>query len=260
MISWFDTHIHLLASEWQESPQKLSALAKEAAIDRLLIPGVRIDEWPRLLALAQQLPEVYVAPGLHPIYAEQWNADTAQQLTALAAEADVVAIGEIGLDAVAGESLDTQERVFRDQLLIALEAGLPVLLHSRQTTGRVLAILRELQIGCRIGGIWHGFSGSVEVARELAALGFKIGVGPVLLRDSARRLPQAVAALPDEALVLETDAPDMIEDPLGLLRVASRLAELKNWTLEQTARMTSANARQVLRQRLLPVGVAPKGG
>src|SRR6056297_534306 len=138
MISWFDTHIHLLASEWQESPQKLSALAKEAAIDRLLIPGVRIDEWPRLLALAQQLPEVYVAPGLHPIYAEQWNADTAQQLTALAAEADVVAIGEIGLDAVAGESLDTQERVFRDQLLIALEAGLPVLLHSRQTTGRVL--------------------------------------------------------------------------------------------------------------------------
>ena len=251
MMNWFDTHIHLSAPEWRESPQQLSTLARDAAIGGLLIPGVRVDEWPCLLALAQELPAVYVAPGLHPIHADQWTAAAATQLTALAAQREVVAIGEIGLDAVVGTSLDAQERVFRDQLQIALEVGLPVLLHSRKTTGRVLAILRELQIGRQVGGIWHGFSGSVEVARELVALGFKIGVGPILLRESARRLPQAVVALPDEALVLETDAPDMIEDPLGLLRVASRLAELKSWTLEQTAQITSANARQVFRQRLI---------
>lgn len=260
MMNWFDTHIHMLAPEWRESPQQLCASAGDAAIDGLLIPGVRVDEWPRLLELAQQWPAVYAAPGLHPIYAAQWNAAAAEQLAALAAEAEVVAIGEIGLDGVAGSSLDVQERVFRDQLQIALEANLPVLLHSRKSTGRVLAILRELNIGGQVGGIWHGFSGSVEVARELADLGFKIGVGPVLLRESARRLPQAVTALPDEALVLETDAPDMIEDPLGILRVASSLAELKDWTLEQAARMTTANARQVLRQRPLPGGLAPQDG
>jgi TatD DNase family protein len=251
MMNWFDTHIHLSAPEWRESPQRLSVRASNAAIDALLMPGVRVDDWPRLLALAQELTEVYVAPGLHPIYAEQWTAVAATQLAALAGEAEVLAIGEIGLDAVTGSSLDVQERVFREQLQIALEANLPVLLHSRKTTGRVLAILRELNIGRQVGGIWHGFSGSVEVARELVALGFKIGVGPILLRESARRLPQAVVALPNEALVLESDAPDMIEDPLGILRVASSLAELKNWTLEQTARITTANARQVFRQRLI---------
>lgn len=246
MTSWFDTHIHLLAPEWRESPQELYAQAKVAGIGAMLMPGVRVADWPALLMLAQQLAGVYFAPGLHPAYAQQWNPAVAEQLAALTREPQVVAIGEIGLDAVAGPPLDEQELVFRAQLQIALDAGLPVLLHSRKTTGRVLEILRELEIGRRIGGIWHGFSGSVQVAHELTELGFKIGVGSILLRASARKLPQAVVELPPDALVLETDAPDMIAGPDGLLQVAEKLAALKGWSLEETSRLTSNNATGLL--------------
>ena len=246
MTGWCDTHIHLSAPEWRLTPQELAAQARAAGIHGLVMPGVRVADWARLLELARELPGVYLAPGLHPIYAGQWDAAAGRQLAALARETRVVALGEIGLDAVAGPPLEEQETVFREQLEIALETGLPVLLHSRKTTGRVLAILRELKVGQRIGGIWHGFSGSLEVARELERSGFRIGVGPILLRESARKLPEAVLELPETALVLETDAPDMSPDPTGLIRVAEKLAGLKGWTLEDTARITTANARQVL--------------
>lgn len=247
MFSLVDTHIHLFASEWQKSPQELCAEAKAASIGVMLMPGVRVTNWLLLLGLARELPGVYLAPGLHPAYAEQWSLSAAEQLQVLTKAEKVVALGEIGLDAVTGPPLDEQEKVFRAQLRIALDAGLPVLLHSRKTTGRVLPILRELEIGRRVGGIWHGFSGSAQVACELADLGFKIGIGPILLRESARKLPQAILELPDETLVLETDAPDMIDAPSGLVRVAERLAELKGWGLAEAARITAENARQVLK-------------
>jgi len=213
----------------------------------MLMPGVRVADWKRLLELARCLPGVYVAPGLHPVYAEQWSSAAAEQLRELTRESQVVAIGEIGLDAVVGPSLEAQEIVFRTQLEIALDADLPVTLHCRKTTGRVIAILHELAIGERIGGIWHGFSGSVQIAQDLVRLGFKIGVGPILLRESARKLPRAVLELPEDALVLETDAPDMIEKPEGLIRVAEKLAELKGWTLGKTMQVTGDNARQLFK-------------
>ena len=247
MCAWFDTHIHLLAPEWDRPPQELCAEAHAAGVGALLMPGVRVADWSPLLCLARELSGVYFAPGLHPAYADQWSAEAELQLKELAREARVVAIGEIGLDAVAGPPLDVQEEVFRTQLEIALEADLPVLLHSRKTTGRVLAILRELNIGTLVGGVWHGFSGSVQVACELVELGFKIGVGPILLRDSARKLPQAVLSVPASALVLETDAPDMIGGPAGLLQVAEKLAELKGWDLAAVERLTAANAVSLLK-------------
>ncbi|SDZ74759.1 TatD DNase family protein [Desulfuromusa kysingii] len=245
MNDWFDTHIHLLAPEWRQRPEELYQQISALGVGKMVMPGVRVADWPALLALAQHLPAVYFAPGLHPVYADQWNANAAEQLKRLAGMEKVVAIGEIGLDAVAGPSLDEQELVFRSQLQIALDCNLPVLLHSRNTTGRVLAVLRELNVGQQVGGIWHGFSGSIQVANELVCLGFKIGVGPILLRKSARKLPLAVVNLPEDALVLETDAPDMIAEVDGLLHVAQRLAELKGWNLERVAKMTYENATRV---------------
>ncbi|MBN1958720.1 MAG: TatD family hydrolase [Desulfuromonadales bacterium] len=249
-MDWIDTHIHLSAPEWSRSPQELYSQAQSAGISSMLMPGVRASDWQDLLALAGQLAGVYFAPGLHPAYADQWNEGIAEQLKELSTNERVVAIGEIGLDRVAGPAPVVQERVFREQLAIALNAGLPVLLHSRKTTGRVIAILRELAVGQTVGGIWHGFSGSVQVAHELVELGFKIGVGPILLRESARKLPQVVKALPATALVLESDAPDMIDCPSGLLRVAQKLAELKGWSLEETARITGENACPLFAMKL----------
>ena len=247
MSHWFDTHIHLPAPEWQQSADELYRQAQSMGIEALLMPGVRAGDWPRLLELASRFPGVYAAPGIHPAYAEQWDVEVARQLTMLTKESSVVAIGEIGLDGVAGPSADKQELVFRAQLQIAIDTGLPVLLHCRKATGRVLDLLRELEVGEKVGGVWHGFSGSVEVAQELVALGFLIGVGPILLRESARKLPQAVLELAPEALVLETDAPDMIKGPEKLISVAEKLAQLRGWTLDKTRDITNENARKMLK-------------
>ncbi len=241
MISLIDTHIHLDAPELSGTGFDLLKPAIAQGIGKFIVPGVCVSGWQPLVRSVDLHPAVYAAPGLHPAYAGQWSAASRSQLAELAGHEKVIAIGEIGLDGVIGPPLEVQERVLRDQLQLALESGLPVLLHGRKATGRLLDILRELQIGRRVGGIWHGFSGSLQVAEELARLGFKIGVGPILLRKSARKLPQVVINLPAEALVLETDLPDMAERPETLVAVAEKVAELQGSTLEEVARITNEN-------------------
>ncbi|MEA3362692.1 MAG: TatD family hydrolase [Thermodesulfobacteriota bacterium] len=245
MISLIDTHIHLDAPELSGQGLDFLPEAQQCGIDRFIVPGVRVSGWAGMRTLAEKAESVYLAPGLHPAYADQWAPEAEQQLRELTAQAKVIAIGEIGLDGSVGSSLQQQEMVLRAQLQIALDAELPVLLHARQATGQLLAILRELEIGKRIGGIWHGFSGSLQVAEELVELGFKIGVGSVLLRENARKLPDAIKVLPASALVLETDLPDMAERPEVLLKVAEKVAELCGWSLEEVAQVTTENARQL---------------
>jgi TatD DNase family protein len=242
MFRLFDSHCHLDAPELQGAGIELLAGARNSGILAFVIPGVRVADWRRLLAIAEQEAGVFAAPGLHPAYADQWSAAAGRQLRRLTSHPKVVAIGEIGLDTLCGPPLERQEKVLRAQLEIALEAGLPVLLHGRKATGRLLEILRELQVGAQVGGIWHGFSGSLAVAEELVRLGLKIGVGPILLRTAARKLPAAVRQLPAAALVLETDLPDMTEKPEALRAVAEKVAELRGWSLEEAARITTENA------------------
>lgn len=246
MLGLIDTHIHLDAPELRGSGTGLLPAARQSGIHRFVVPGVRQSAWAALAGLAGQQEGVYAAPGLHPAYADQWSAAAEAQLTELTQHSRVVAIGEIGLDGVSGPSFDRQEQVLRGQLQIALASGLPVLLHGRKATGRLLKILRELRVGRQVGGIWHGFSGSLPVARELVQLGFRIGVGPILLRESARKLPRAIRELPPETLVLETDLPDMAKQPQVLSAVAEKVAELRGWTLEETARITTENACNLL--------------
>ncbi len=248
MTPLVDTHIHLNAPELSGHGFELLPEAQQRGIQQFIIPGVRVSGWAAMPDYAEKYPGVYLAPGLHPAYADQWNGAAARQLEQLTHNPKVVAIGEIGLDGVVDPSLEQQEITLREQLDIALTAGLPVLLHVRKATGAVLAILRELQIGEKIGGIWHGFSGSIPVAEELVALGFKIGVGPILLRENAKKLPEAVKALPLSALVLETDLPDMAESPDALVEIAERIAVLRGISVDEVAQATTENAWQVFRK------------
>ena len=248
-----DTHIHLLAPEWTSPVDERVAAAQAARIGYLVQPGVRVSDWQALLALARRHPGVYAAPGLHPAHAGEWSAASAADLRRLTEDPRVVALGEIGLDAACNRDLGEQEAVLRAQLEVALDARLPVLLHGRRATGALLDILCQMKIGARIGGIWHGFSGSLEIARQLVEEGFLIGVGPVLLRANVRKLPHVVSALPATALVLETDAPDMASGPQALLNVAQRVACLRGWTLSETARVTTENALRLLQRMERPM-------
>jgi TatD DNase family protein len=250
----FDTHVHLDMLPAGFDLAEEVALAQGRGIRRFLIPGVSPEGWPHLVAVASQVTGALTAPGLHPMAAHLWGERTAEDLTGLLAAENAVAVGEIGLDG----QLDfpppaVQEKAFRGQLRLARESGLPVVLHCRRATGRLLEILREEGAGKR-GGIWHGFSGSRETAEAAIELGFALSFGGPLTWPGARRSPEVLKMLPAEWIVIESDAPDLPPHPhrgepnrpAYLALVAERIAALRGWSPEETAHITTANACRVL--------------
>lgn len=258
-MTFCDTHIHLLAPEWQRPVEERIADARQSRISWLLQPGVRAADWDSLIALGRKHPGVFAAPGLHPMSAAEWSDSVAVRLRGLCGLPQVLAIGEIGLDALLDVDPQLQEEAFRGQVEIAVDVGLPVLIHCRKKIDELLRILQQAEIS-KVGGILHGFSGSVETAQRAIDHGLMIGIGPVLLRQNVRKLPEVINAIPAEMLVLETDAPDMAAGSEVLVDVAGRLAELRGWSLKQTAEITTANARRLLKfDQELSLTLLPEG-
>lgn len=249
MPSLVDTHIHL---DFFADPPAIAAAARLVEVEDLIVPGVSAQNWQKLLNLAETVPGAWAAPGLHPQEARPWTEDLQAQFDKVLHHPRVIALGEIGLDKQVQTDMDVQEEAFRRMLGLAVTHELPVLLHVRQATGRVLQILKEEKAD-RVGGVWHAFSGSTETAGRLFDLGFAIGVGGIVTFPEAQRLPDVVRQAPHDLLVLETDAPDLTPHPhrgerncpAYLPLVARRVAQLKDWTLEETAEVTSRNARRI---------------
>jgi TatD DNase family protein len=251
----FDTHAHLDAEPLLAALDGELAAAGAAGVGDWVVPGVAPAGWPQLLAAVRRVPGARAAPGVHPLAAATWNAEVAEELRRLLARPETVAVGEIGLDALLETpAAEVQERAFRAQLRLALAAGRPVLLHCRRATGRLLEILRE-EGAQQVGGILHAFSGSVESALAGIGLGFAIGFGGPLTYPNARRCVEVLQRIPPEWVVLETDAPDLAPHPYRgepnrpawLPLIAGRVAEIRGWSAAQTARLTTANARRVLK-------------
>ncbi|APG29084.1 hypothetical protein A7E78_08955 [Syntrophotalea acetylenivorans] len=252
---FFDTHVHLDRLPDELDPATEIGCAQRKGIGRFLLPGIEPQNWPGLLEIATTLPGCLTAPGVHPLAAHLWNDDIASQLRTLVDRPQVVAIGEIGLDGHLEHPVaEIQEQALRGQLRLARQAGLPVLLHCRKANGRLLDILRQEQ-AADYGGIWHAFSGSQETALAAIKLNFAIAFGGPLTWPDARRGPEVLKALPAEWIVLESDAPDLAPHPHRgetnrpsyLSLVAERVANLRGWSLAETASITTANACRVLR-------------
>jgi TatD DNase family protein len=200
---------------------------------------------------------VWAAPGLHPQAASQWDPAAAAELLSLVENPEVVAIGEIGLDTLVPIAMEIQERAFREQVRIAVQAGLPVLIHGRKTPARLLALLTE-EKASQVGGIFHSFSGSLQTALAAITLGFAIGFAGPVTYPNARRPLEVLAGIPAEWIVLETDAPDLPphphrsgdNHPAHLPLIARKVGELRGWSLEETARLTTENALRVLRMKM----------
>lgn len=229
-------------------------LADRAGVGSFVVPGVRREGWPGLLRLTGSLKGGWAAPGLHPQAADQWNEEAAHELRQCLQAERTIAVGEIGLDRLLPFPPPAiQETAFRGQLRLAAAAALPVLIHCRHAAGRLLAILAEEDFP--YGGILHAFSGSAETARLAVERGFVIGFAGPVTYPNARRAPEVLRQLPAEAIVLETDAPDLpphphrgeSNRPAWLPLIAARVAEIRGWSLEETARITTGNARRILK-------------
>ncbi len=251
----FDTHVHLDLSPLCATLAATVQAAGRAGVGRFLVPGVAPGGWEELLATVAAVPGAWAAPGVHPQAAAHWDDAAETALAALLERPEVVAIGEIGLDNLLERpSLAVQKRAFCAQLRLAREAGLPVLIHCRRAIGPLLQILREERADA-VGGILHAFSGSVESAQQAIDLGFAIAFGGTLTYPNARRPVEVLEAIPETAIVLETDAPDLaphphrgaVGRPAWLALIAAEVARIRNWTREDTARITTANALRVLK-------------
>jgi TatD DNase family protein len=251
MTSYIDTHIHL---DLMSSPGPLLEEARTCGVTAWIVPGTSREKWPGLMAIAGRHAGVYAAPGIHPQESGRCQKSHLEELRLLMEQPKVIALGEVGLDRQAASPWQVQEEVFIQMVRLALETDKPLLIHARQGTERILEILQKEAAG-RVGGIFHAYSGSLETACRIIDMGFVLGVGGVVTFPTARRLPQVVREIPAEALVLETDAPDMTPEPhrgqpnrpAYLELIARRVADLRGWSLEETARLTSANACRILR-------------
>lgn len=264
---WTDTHCHLDAAEFDADRDAVVARAKAAGVAQIVIPVVAASNLDTVRLLAIQHDFAY-ALGIHPLCvmraAEGDLAKLAEALDTHQADPRLVAVGEIGLDFfVPGLDPATQQHFYVEQLKLAQRAGLPVLLHVRRSADQLLAGLRR--VGFTQGGIAHAFNGSEQQARAFVDLGFKLGFGGTLTFERSLQIRRIAATVPETALVMETDAPDIPpqwlyktasereakpgqgrNEPSELPRIADSLAGLRGWTPEQTAAITSANARAAL--------------
>jgi TatD DNase family protein len=259
-----DTHCHLDFNNFDSDRPQVVERAREAGVERIINPGIDLHSSEKALSLAKAYPEVYAAVGVHPNEALGWKEDTYSALQGLTVHEKVVAIGEIGLDYYRNRApRDLQRRIFQEQLSLAADLGLPVIIHNRDATGEILELLtdwhsRLVADGSPLAdrpGVLHSFSDGENVARAAMEMDFFIGfTGPVTFRN-APDLQRLAAALPDEHILVETDAPFLSphpyrgkrNEPAMVRLVAAKVAELTDRPYQSIASITTANASRLFK-------------
>ena len=265
-MTWIDSHCHLDAPEFAADRDAVRWAARQAGVGTCVIPAVEVANFESVRLLAHQHRDVY-ALGIHPLFTPQASQDDlhilALALQQYAEDPRLIAVGEIGLDGfVPGLDMARQQLFYKPQLKLAQQHNLPVVLHVRRSADLLLQGLRQTPVK---GGIAHAFNGSLQQAQQFIAMGFKLGFGGALTFERANQLRMLATQLPLDALVLETDAPDIpphwlyvtAEDraqglpqgrntPDQIPRIAQALADLRGISLDEVQKATTANVQAVL--------------
>jgi TatD DNase family protein len=265
-----DTHCHLDLEKFDADRAEVLRRAEQAGLTRILIPGLTLTSSRSAVKLAESHPMLSAAIGVHPNDSLAWDGQTISALRELSLNQKVVAIGEIGLDYYWDSTPhDHQQKVLKEQLALAAELQLPVVIHFREKglasggdcASDLLKILEDWGTGLRREksplaerpGVLHSFSGTLEMARAAISFGFYVGVtGPVTFENGQRR-QELVAALPLDRILIETDAPFLAphphrgkrNEPAYVRLIADKIALVRSYTTEQVAAATSENARRL---------------
>ena len=265
-----DTHCHLYFNKFDDDRDKVIARATDAGLTRILVPGITLETSLASVKLADAHPEVFAAIGIHPTDALTWTEATRSELRKIAQNPRVKAIGEIGLDYYWDSAPhDLQQTILREQLALAEELSLPVVVHLREKgdakhgncaedlltlLGDWVTSLRSRTHSLAINpGVLHSFSGDIETAQRAVKLGFMLGAtGPVTFKNAHQRR-EMIASIPLEHLLIETDAPFLApqpkrgrrNEPAYVAYVAEKVAEIHAKTPAEVAEITSANAARL---------------
>lgn len=257
-----DTHCHLDFNNFTDDRQMVVDRARQNGVERILNPAIHLASSNEILMMAESFDDVYVAVGVHPNEALSWESDTLAELREIAQHPKVVAIGEIGLDYYRDYSPpDLQKRVLIDQLELAAELSLPVIIHNRQATEDVLELLTAWHTSLARNdsplhdrpGVLHSFSDQLPSAKQAIDIGFFIGfTGPVTYRN-AYALQEVARTIPLECVLIETDAPFLSphphrgtrNEPAYVSLVAEKIGELRKVDYHTVAESTTINAKRL---------------
>lgn len=251
---YFDTHAHYDDARFDADREAVLAALPDQGVSLVLNPGCNGPSSEMALGFADRCSHVYAAVGWHPQQAASFTPDSLNQLRTWAQHPKVRAIGEIGLDYYYDDGAPhaLQHQVFRAQLELARELDLPVIVHDRDAHGDCLAIVREYP---GLQGVFHCYSGSAEMARQLLDLGWYLSFTGAITFKNARKAPEVLALCPLDRMMLETDAPYLSPEPFRGKRcdssllpyTARRIAEVKGVSLETVAAATLDNGRRFFR-------------
>ena len=254
----FDTHAHYDDEAFDEDRDAVLRSLTDGGVGLVVNICASKESLHKTAELVKAYPFVYGAVGIHPDYVGELDNGMMNELSRLADEEKIVAIGEIGLDYYWDIApREVQRDWFERQLSLALEKDLPVVIHSREATKETLEIMRRayLESEGKLRGVIHCFSGSAEIAKEYTDMGFYIGVGGVVTFKNGKKLKEVVEALPLDKLVIETDCPYLAPVPYRgkrndstlLKLVIEEIAALRGMTAEEVERVTEENARKLYR-------------
>jgi len=250
----FDTHAHLNDPAFDPDREALMESFAAAGVGLVMNAGCSLQSSRDIVAMAEKYPWLYASVGSHPDSANEVNEEVLEEYRKLCKlSGKVKAIGEIGLDYYYEDiPRDIQQKAFRMQMALAQELELPVIVHERDAHNDGLAIVKEFP---KVKGVFHCYSGSAEMARQLVNLGWYIGFTGVLTFKNARKAVETAASIPLERIVLETDCPFMAPEPFRgkrnhpgyLYRMAEKLAEIRGISVEEVHEATYENGKRLYR-------------
>lgn len=253
---WIDTHLHLDANEFGHDLPEVVQRARNANVTRFVIPAVHPDNFEAVRRLAHATPGAVYCLGIHPLFVENCSADDLrilrEKLESCINDPLLAGVGEIGLDGfIAQPNWDKQTEFFYAQLRMAKDFDLPVVMHVRKAQDQILKGIRRFKPK---SGIAHAFNGSFQQAEQYLAHNLCLGFGGACTYTPAKQIRKLVAELPGEAIVLETDSPDISpewdahgrNEPYHLDEIARVIAELRQCSLTELSRLTAANANRAL--------------
>ncbi|MDP4150495.1 MAG: TatD family hydrolase [Bacteroidota bacterium] len=248
-----DTHCHLYSKQFSGDLDEVIQRAEKEGVAKFYLPAIDKGSLPELLAVEERYPGKCIAMmGLHPCSVRADYQDELKLVEEWLGRRPFVAVGEIGLDFYWDRSFEKEQyEAFHRQIDWALQYKIPIVIHSRESMSQTIEVVRERQDG-RLSGIFHCWSGSVDVAQQIIDLGFYLGIGGVLTYKKAG-LDETLRHVSMDHLVLETDAPYLAPAPFRgkrnessyLKYVVARLAEVKGVSVEEVARITTANAQKI---------------
>lgn len=251
----FDTHCHVNDQAYAEDRTAVLQRAFDGGMAYMMCPATDVKTSEEVVALSRQYDQIYCAVGIHPEEAASATPEGLEEIRRLAKEEPkVVAIGEVGLDYHWPEpSHDIQKAVFIDMVKMALELDLPIDIHDREAHGDTLDILRQYGKGLR--GVFHCYSGSLEMTDELLRMGFYFGFTGSMVYANSKRAKRVVSNLPMDRILIETDSPYLTPPPYRGTRnepsyvkyVAAEIARLRDMTVEEVEQITTENAKRIFR-------------